>query len=79
MVPVHGVEPGPLLWLPSQWWPYRHAVPVGAPEVTLPNGVMVRYGLCGLATVARKTHWPRCPVCVRLDEEYVINYRKRWQ
>lgn len=32
-----------------------------APEVTLSNGRVVRFGVCGLATVPRPSHWLRCP------------------
>jgi hypothetical protein len=76
MIPVHDVELGPLSWLPGQWWPYRHAVSNGAPTETLSNGVTVRFGLCGLATVARRSHWPRCPVCLHRSKESSNQYRE---
>jgi len=54
---------GAVTWMPGQWFEWRHAVPVDAPAVVLPDGRTVRFGLCGLATVPRRSHWRRCPVC----------------
>jgi hypothetical protein len=54
---------GAVVWLSGQWFQWRHAVPVDTPVMVLGEGRQVRFGLCGLATVPRPSHWPRCPVC----------------
>lgn len=65
---------GALRWAASQngshpawWWPWLHLVPADAPVVLLPNGIAVRFALCGLATIVapvpeRDTR-ERCAVC----------------
>lgn len=54
-----------IVWLPGQWFTWRHAVRPDAPPVTLMDGRTIHFGLCGLATLSRRSRWLRCPIYVR--------------